>query len=64
MDTRWIKSSFSDDDDRAVRVAGGTGFAVGRVLVKDWSNGRVLAVPRWEWSAFIEGVKAGEFDDV
>lgn len=57
---RWFKSIGSGDHG-CVEVA----FHGGRIGVrdtKDGGTGPVLAFDETEWSAFISGAKAGEFD--
>jgi hypothetical protein len=58
----WRKASFSHDNGcvELARVPGGVG-------VRDSKHGdasAVLAFTRSEMRAFIDGVKAGEFDDL
>lgn len=61
-DLAWRKSTFSDDQD-CVEVAqpGGTD---GTTHVRDSKSpaGPVLSFSAAEWSAFRQGVRAGEFD--
>lgn len=59
----WIKSSYSAQGTEAqcVEVAPLTG---GGMAVRDSKNptGDVLRFTFGEWSAFVRGVRAGEFD--
>jgi len=59
----WKKSSFCED---AACVEVSVGDAGMDVLVRDSKDldGPVLRFTRDEWRAFMEGAKAGEFDDV
>jgi hypothetical protein len=59
----WKKSSHSPLGDECVEVAGGVNLE--EILVrdtKDNGNGPVLHFSKGEWVAFVDGVKAGEFD--
>lgn len=59
--TDWRKSSRSSGGGgNCVEV----GRAPGLVGVRDTKNrdGGTLAVPATQWSAFLAGIKAGEFD--
>ncbi|XVQ84166.1 DUF397 domain-containing protein [Microbispora siamensis] len=58
----WRKSSFSGSGNNCVEVA--TNLP-GLVAVRDSKDrsGPVLAFAPSEWSAFIAGVKNGEFDN-
>lgn len=58
----WHKSSFSDQDgNECVEVAD---LADGGRFVRDSKNpaGGTLSFTAGEWSAFVQGVRAGEFD--
>ncbi|HXV91935.1 MAG TPA: DUF397 domain-containing protein [Pseudonocardia sp.] len=61
---RWFKSSFStggNHDDGCVEVA----FLPGAVAVRDTKD-RSLPPHRYsaaEWSAFVAGIRAGEFGE-
>lgn len=66
-DSGWFKSSCSADADCCVEVL----MADNRVLVRDSKELRdsamgehhqILSYTAAEWTAFIEGVKLGEFD--
>ncbi|MGW5366103.1 DUF397 domain-containing protein [Actinopolymorpha pittospori] len=59
--TGWRKASYSSGaGSNCVEV----GVAPGVVGVRDTKDrdGGTLAVPAPQWSAFLDGVKAGEFD--
>lgn len=59
---RWYKSSFSDNQGQdCVEVAD---LPDGGRLVRDSKNpaGDTLAFTPGEWTAFVKGVHAGEFD--
>ena len=58
----WHKSTFSNDSAECVEVCRTDD---GMMLVRDSKdpNGAVLTFTRNEWTAFIKGAKASEFDD-
>ena len=60
MPSHWIKSSLSFSNSNCVEVADGGST----VLVRDSKNpgGPVLRFTPDEWSAFLRGVRNGEFD--
>ncbi|WP_217188899.1 DUF397 domain-containing protein [Streptomyces buecherae] len=60
---RWTKSSYSDNGGNCVEVAANFA-AYGTVPVRDSKNphGPALAFDTSAWSAFVAGVKAGDFD--
>lgn len=63
---RWTKASRSDSNGGAcVYVARNPGN--GMIGVRDSKEGAAGA-PQWytrdEWTAFLDGVKAGEFDNI
>lgn len=60
---RWRKSSFSVAAGECVELAALDGGLVGVRDSKD-PGGGVLAFTRAELDAFVQGVKAGEFDDL
>ncbi|MFC8526270.1 DUF397 domain-containing protein [Nocardia sp. NPDC057227] len=57
---RWFKSTFSQAGGDCVEIAHLDG---GRTAVRDSKNpaGPVLDFTPSEWTAFVAGVKAGEF---
>ncbi|MFD5536675.1 DUF397 domain-containing protein [Streptomyces sp. NPDC127079] len=59
--TNWRKSSFSGSTNECVEIAD---LADGGRAVRDSKNpdGGFFRFTAGEWSAFIHGVKAGEFD--
>jgi hypothetical protein len=60
---RWRKSSASNPTGNCVELAELTG---GRVAVRNsrHPSGPVLVYTRAEIAAFLDGVRAGEFDDL
>lgn len=58
---RWVKSSLSFSNGNCVEVAGSPH---GTILVRNsrFPNQVPLEFTRDEWSAFVGGVKKGEFD--
>jgi hypothetical protein len=59
---RWIKSSYSDQNDNCVEVARRPD---GSVLVRDSKAGDrspILSFSTGEWRAFLAGARNGEFD--
>jgi hypothetical protein len=60
-DLRWRKSSYSGNGGDCVEV-GHVGD--GMILVRDSKDreGSKLAVGEQAWSAFVQGIKHGEFD--
>ncbi|WP_214408602.1 DUF397 domain-containing protein [Sphaerisporangium fuscum] len=66
----WRKSSFSEGANGCIELAvtgvipsGSLNGAEIRYLVRDSKSlgGPVLAFPRQEWRAFVDGIKAGRF---
>lgn len=60
VEVGFRKSSFSNPSGECVEV----GFEDGEILVRDTKN-RALPAHRYtveEWTAFLAGVKGGEFD--
>jgi hypothetical protein len=59
-DAAWFKSSRSTNNGQCVEVT----FVDGRVAVRDSKNptGPALVFTEQEWSAFIAGVSAREFE--
>jgi hypothetical protein len=60
---RWVKSSMSSATSQCVEAAALGG---GRIAVRDSKDpdGPVLVFTPEEWSAFLAGVKGGEFDSL
>ncbi|QKW50452.1 DUF397 domain-containing protein [Streptomyces buecherae] len=60
---RWHKSSYSSNGGNCVEVAANLA-AHGTVPVRDSKDphGPALAFDTSAWSAFVAGVKAGDFD--
>jgi hypothetical protein len=56
----WFKSSFSNGNATCVEVR----FDDDHVAVRDSKDpaGPILTFPRGEWTAFLHGAAAGEFD--
>ncbi|WP_405646471.1 DUF397 domain-containing protein [Streptomyces sp. NBC_00019] len=60
MELRWRKSSFSADTGACVEVAEDDGF----VFLRESDDPDVIVrTTRRKLRAFLEGAKAGEFDD-
>ncbi|WP_149828162.1 DUF397 domain-containing protein [Streptomyces tailanensis] len=60
MELRWRKSSFSADTGACVEVAEDDGF----VLLREGDDPDVIVrTTHRKLRAFLEGVRAGEFDD-
>ncbi|MEW2727306.1 DUF397 domain-containing protein [Streptomyces albidoflavus] len=59
----WFKSSYSTDGGQCVEVAADLVTSHGMVPVRDSKiqSGPVLALPVSSFSAFVAGVKAGDF---
>lgn len=57
----WLKSSYSSANGQCVEVAH---LSDGGMAVRDSKDrsGPALGFTRDEWSAFLAGAKAGEFD--
>ncbi|MEU6361157.1 DUF397 domain-containing protein [Streptomyces albidoflavus] len=60
---RWFKSSYSANGGQCVEVAADLVASHGMVPVRDSKiqSGPVLALPVSSFSAFVAGVKAGNF---
>ncbi|MEU5160488.1 DUF397 domain-containing protein [Streptomyces sp. NPDC020875] len=63
---RWFTSSYSNNGGNCVEVAVNFVISRGVVPVRDSKNptGPALAVPAQAFSAFVTGVKAGDFKAV
>ncbi|GGY33243.1 DUF397 domain-containing protein [Streptomyces xanthochromogenes] len=63
---RWFTSSYSDNGGNCVEVAGNLVASRGTVPVRDSKDrsGPILDVPAGAFSAFVEGVKSGNFQGV
>lgn len=59
-DHAWYKSSRSSGAQNCVEVATGPGWTA--VRHSKHQTGPVLVFTNGEWTAFLEGVKLGEFD--
>jgi hypothetical protein len=61
-DLKWRKSTYSDQNGQCVELAPDNGL----VAVRDSKDpqGPTLGFTRGEMLAFIQGAKAGEFDDL
>ncbi|MET8616969.1 DUF397 domain-containing protein [Streptomyces albidoflavus] len=59
----WFKSSYSTDGGQCVEVAADLVASHGVVPVRDSKvqSGPVLALPASSFSAFVAGIKAGDF---
>ncbi|MGW4375785.1 DUF397 domain-containing protein [Streptomyces albidoflavus] len=60
---RWFKSSYSSNGGSCVEVAADLVASHGVVPVRDSKvqSGPVLSLPATSFSAFVAGVKAGDF---
>ncbi|MCQ1576171.1 DUF397 domain-containing protein [Streptomyces parvus] len=63
---RWFTSSYSDNGGQCVEVATNLAAPHGIVPVRDSKNvsGPALTVPAAAFSAFVAGVRAGDFGAV
>ncbi|WP_432004895.1 DUF397 domain-containing protein [Streptomyces parvus] len=63
---RWFTSSYSDNGGACVEIATNLAAPHGIVPVRDSKNvtGPALTVPAAAFSAFVEGVRAGDFGAV
>ncbi|MFQ6849868.1 DUF397 domain-containing protein [Streptomyces sp. 35M1] len=63
---RWFTSSYSDNGGQCVEVATNLAAPHGVVPVRDSKNvtGPALTVPAAAFSAFVAGVRAGDFGAV
>jgi hypothetical protein len=60
----WRKSSFSNYDGSCVEIARLLSDSIGVRDTKDNGGEPVLIFTDSEWSAFISGAKAGQFDNI
>ncbi|MFI5701996.1 DUF397 domain-containing protein [Streptomyces xanthochromogenes] len=62
----WFTSSYSSNGGSCVEVAGNLVASRGTVPVRDSKDrsGPILDVPAGAFSAFVEGVKSGNFQGV
>jgi len=60
--TNWVKSSLSTYNGTCVEIAQLSSNRVGMRDTKDHGTGPILAFSQREWSAFLAGAKAGEFN--
>ncbi|GAA4682619.1 DUF397 domain-containing protein [Streptomyces buecherae] len=60
---RWFKSSYSNNGGACVEVAANLAAAHGTVPVRDSKDphGPTLAFDTTAWTAFVAGIKAGDF---
>jgi hypothetical protein len=60
----WRKSTYSGNGGECVEVADNFAAEHGIVLVRDSKDpaGPILTFTRGEWTAFLHGAAAGEFD--
>ncbi|MFF0331695.1 DUF397 domain-containing protein [Streptomyces fimicarius] len=63
---RWFTSSYSNNGGQCVEVATNLAIPHGIVPVRDSKNatGPALTVPATAFSAFVAGVRAGDFGTV
>lgn len=61
----WQRSGDSEGALEIAFVGGASGTGTEWVLMRvaDDPDGRVLVYDRLEWECFLDGVRAGEFDD-
>jgi hypothetical protein len=62
--TSWRKSSLSTYNGNCIEIGRLGGRTIGVRDTKDKGRGPVLAFTQDEWSAFLSGAKAGEFDSI
>jgi Domain of unknown function (DUF397) len=60
----WQKSSFSGYNGSCFEIARLRGDRIGVRDTKDHGSGPVLVFNQDEWTAFMAGLKAGEFDSI
>ncbi|CAM5544210.1 DUF397 domain-containing protein [Streptomyces xanthochromogenes] len=63
---RWFTSSYSSNGGQCVEVAANLAASRGTVPVRDSKDrsGPILDVPAGAFSAFVEGVKSGNFEGI
>lgn len=62
--TSWRKSSHSTYNGNCVEIGHLDGKIIGVKDAKHHGRGPVLAFTQDEWSVFLSGVKAGEYDSI
>jgi hypothetical protein len=62
--TNWRTSSYSTYNGNCVEIGRLDGPIIGVKDTKRYGRGPVLAFTQEEWSAFLSGVKAGEYDPI
>ncbi|MFF3175028.1 DUF397 domain-containing protein [Streptomyces sp. NPDC057900] len=64
--SRWFKSSYSSNGGACVEIAANLAVSRGVVPVRDSKDlrGPVLDVPAHAFTAFVAGVRAGDFGTV
>ncbi len=62
--TNWRKSSHSTYNGNCVEIGHLNGRIIGVKDAKHHGRGPVLAFTQDEWSVFLSGVKAGEYDSI
>jgi hypothetical protein len=62
--TNWRKSSYSTYNGNCVEIGHLDGPIIGVKDAKRHGRGPVLAFTQDEWSAFLGGIKAGEYDSI
>jgi hypothetical protein len=60
----WLKSSFSGYNGNCFEIARLRSDRIGVRDTKDHGSGPVLVFNTDEWTAFMAGLKAGEFDSI
>ncbi|OKK18739.1 DUF397 domain-containing protein [Streptomyces sp. NBC_00341] len=63
---RWFKSSYSSNGGQCVEIAANLAVSRGIVPVRDSKDlrGPVLGIPAYAFTAFVVGVKAGDFGSI
>ena len=62
--TSWRKSSHSTYNGNCVEIGHLDGKIIGVKDAKNHGRGPVLSFTQDEWSVFLNGVKAGEYDPI